>query len=723
MATLKDVARLAGVSYGTVSNVLNGNGNVSSAKIMAVQQAAQALGYVMNGKAKSLRESRSSVLAVVLPNIQHPQYSNFYTSFYRYAEEHGYKVSLYLSENSERREIELIQELRELRPAGIAAYTMCGSDVNPYETAGLSGQTLYVGHRPSPSCHYIGFDYLAGGRDLGKIAAGYRQVALVTENLRLRSQRDFMQGFMEQVAQNPDCCARYYEKLGSYRAARTAMNVFAAHPKPEAVFVTNFGIAETVRGVAQNFFKGDDVKIYVTSPIFTFPENDYIKYEQNYRLLGKEAAQLLVSIAEGGVTEPVERILPNFGIRTWRPERVSDARELNVMTLDSPTAHHMRDMARLYTAETGVKVKINIMTYDGIHSVLSGLNERSALDIIRLDATWLSWFAEKIFEPIDERDPAVRRQIDTFLPGILPFYGRFSGKLFAFPETPSTQMLFYRRDLFESPILQRQYKETFRCELRPPRTFREYNQIARFFTREYTPSSPVAYGSTLTLGNTGVVATEYLTRFFSLTPALFDENNHLRLDTPEALEALELLIDAKSYAPFYHSNWWRDTAQCFAKDGIAMTVLYSNYASAMLGQGSLLSTNIGYAMIPGGNPLMGGGSIGVCRYSRHKEEAFNFIRWYCSEEVSTAMTQLGSVSPCRCTYDNYQVIDTYPWLSFSQTCFAASHAQRWPSSADGAFDERGFLNILGTNVLQAMNGTLTAREALASAQAAYEATL
>ena len=41
MATLKDVAKLAGVSYGTVSNVLNGNGKVSSAKIMAVQQAAQ----------------------------------------------------------------------------------------------------------------------------------------------------------------------------------------------------------------------------------------------------------------------------------------------------------------------------------------------------------------------------------------------------------------------------------------------------------------------------------------------------------------------------------------------------------------------------------------------------------------------------------------------------------------------------------------------------------
>ena len=51
MATIKDIARLAGVSHGTVSNVINGNGNVSSAKILAVQKAAQELGYAMNARA------------------------------------------------------------------------------------------------------------------------------------------------------------------------------------------------------------------------------------------------------------------------------------------------------------------------------------------------------------------------------------------------------------------------------------------------------------------------------------------------------------------------------------------------------------------------------------------------------------------------------------------------------------------------------------------------
>ena len=48
MATILDVAKLAGVSQGTVSNVLNGKGNVSSEKIRIVEEAARKLGYTIN---------------------------------------------------------------------------------------------------------------------------------------------------------------------------------------------------------------------------------------------------------------------------------------------------------------------------------------------------------------------------------------------------------------------------------------------------------------------------------------------------------------------------------------------------------------------------------------------------------------------------------------------------------------------------------------------------
>ena len=46
MVTIKDIARAAGVAQGTVSNVLNGKGNVSSEKIKRVMDTAHELGYV-----------------------------------------------------------------------------------------------------------------------------------------------------------------------------------------------------------------------------------------------------------------------------------------------------------------------------------------------------------------------------------------------------------------------------------------------------------------------------------------------------------------------------------------------------------------------------------------------------------------------------------------------------------------------------------------------------
>ena len=58
MTTIKDIARAAGVAQGTVSNVLNGKGNVSSEKIRQVMDAAAALGYVPNERAKMLRKGQ-----------------------------------------------------------------------------------------------------------------------------------------------------------------------------------------------------------------------------------------------------------------------------------------------------------------------------------------------------------------------------------------------------------------------------------------------------------------------------------------------------------------------------------------------------------------------------------------------------------------------------------------------------------------------------------------
>ena len=46
-----------------------------------------------------------------------------------------------------------------------------------------------------------------------------------------------------------------------------------------------------------------------------------------------------------------------------------------------------------------------------------------------------------------------------------------------------------------------------------------------------------------------------------------------------------------------------------------------------------------------------------------RDSALSFIKWMCSEPVASAATLLGSVSPCRKSYDNYEILNTFPWLN------------------------------------------------------------
>ena len=725
MATFKDIAAAAGVSYGTVSNVLNGRGNVSSDKIQRVHQAAERLGYTINQGAQLLRKGNTDTLAIVLPNISERKYTDCYISFQNYAESRGYKTALYLHNGDRQREMDLISEIKSTKAAGVATVSCLDSKIDPYQQVGFSpNEVQLVEQRPYAKYDYIGFDYDKIGREMGRRAQMYQNVILLTESMDTYVAQQFTKGFMSEARKTAECQVQHYEKESSIRSASLSLDIFSSSPAAEVVFSTSLNYAGMLRSIQAGFFENHKLDIYTVSPLFTLPENDFRKYELNYRLLGKISAQRLIQrITAGAKDAPTVYLLPENGFRQWNPGPVPSSGSLLMMTLDSPTALIVKNMARMYTRFTGIPVKVAIFPYDGVHEMLTKLDASTQFDIIRLDATWLSWFAPKIFEPLNHLDPHVNELEKCFIPDLLRIYGGPQDAVYALPETPSAQMLFYRKDLFSDVAVRRLYQENTHEVLRPPVTFEEYNRIAHFFTKRYNPNSPVKYGHTLTLGNTGTAATEFLTRYFALTKDLFDDNDRILLNSEAGIQALRELAESSRYANLSFSNWWRDTAKMFATGEVAMTILYSNYASEMTGKLSRIRGDIGYSMVPGANPLLGGGSIGVCKYSQQKELAYHFIIWLCGEEVSSAMTLLGSVSPCRGTYLNYHVIDTYPWLSITEDCFRQSVTHRLPHNAAVPFDERRFLGILGIQVINVINGYCSPEEALKEAEEIYNTTM
>ena len=167
MATILDVAKLAGVSQGTVSNVLNGKGNVSSEKIRIVEEAARKLGYTINEQARILRKGSGKIIGVILPTVESKQYREFYNSLKYYAERNGYSTELYISNNNPQTEQEMIQKAKSVMVCGMAVITCLNYKDNVYQHSGLNN-VRFVERRPGFQADYYGFDYKLAGNHIAR---------------------------------------------------------------------------------------------------------------------------------------------------------------------------------------------------------------------------------------------------------------------------------------------------------------------------------------------------------------------------------------------------------------------------------------------------------------------------------------------------------------------------------------------------------------------------
>ncbi|MCB1298857.1 MAG: LacI family DNA-binding transcriptional regulator [Microthrixaceae bacterium] len=118
MATIYEVAKLAGVSPATVSRVFNGMG-VSEQKTLAVREAARELRFTPNRTARSLRRQASEVIAMMIPDIENP----FFTAMTRAVEDlaraDGYSVMLCNTDEDPEREQEYLRAAVSDPVAGI----------------------------------------------------------------------------------------------------------------------------------------------------------------------------------------------------------------------------------------------------------------------------------------------------------------------------------------------------------------------------------------------------------------------------------------------------------------------------------------------------------------------------------------------------------------------------------------------------------------------------
>ncbi len=319
VVTIHDVARAAGVSPATVSRVFNG-GRVTPERAQSVQQAAAALGFAPNRLARSLRKQRSSVIALIIPDIENP----FFTSLARGVEDAAQRTSLSVvlcnsdeDTDKERRYLEVALG-EQMAGVIVAAASQDDTDLGPLIARGVP--VVAVDRRP----HDAEVDAVrADDRHGGEVAtrhllqAGYRRIACITGPEGASTSEERLAGYraaLHAARSNGAVADDAYVRHADFRVegGRAAMRELLALPEPpDAVFVTNnlmtIGALDaldeagrTPPGVGVLSF-GDVPWASLVRPSLTAVELP--SYE-----LGRAAADLLLQRMEGG-TAPLQTVV------------------------------------------------------------------------------------------------------------------------------------------------------------------------------------------------------------------------------------------------------------------------------------------------------------------------------------------------------------------------------------------------------------------------------
>lgn len=720
MPTIKDIAREAGVSHGTVSNVINGRGNVSVEKMQLVWQAAEKLGYKVNSKAQSLRQGKDRAIAVLLPGMEDLRWAVMYEVFQSEFIRHGYSVRLYSTRSMETTEEELLAAALAEQVSAVISRSCLVDAAAHYRAEAPELPLVFLSRESSQleNVMYAAFDSERMGTEIAwhLRRKGLRRIGVFTEPVTFPDTAQFLKGFRAVCADETsvlDC--------PNHQVDLRAFELFEEDEPLDAIVCTDQRREAAVRTACAYASRRPLPLMVSAAPRSAVTDPLTLAYELDYKRLAHKIVKALLAHLETGTALPPSLFMENNGFRRQVPVPQLTESTLRMLTMASPSATALKRLLPHLEKSTGIHLELTVLpslrdVYEVIQSSGSG-----RYDLIRMDVAWMDELAEKLFRPL--------RQIpfdwDGLLAQTLPEFGdsytTAGGTRFCVPYDPSTQLMFYRRDLFRDPTYRRMYFEIYRRELEVPGSFEDYNRIAGFFTRSLNPASPVQYGTTVAIGNVVVSPSEFLPRLFEQGGRLFNSRGRITVNTPEALTALKNYRETYACSDRTVHDIWKNVLEGFADGSAAMTVVFINYASHILNSKmSSIAGKLGFAPVPGGKPLSGGGVVGITRNCAHPETACAFLSWLYSDQVAPAFTLLGGLSPCCSAYGNRDIKERYPWLSAARRSFTG--AQRRSGSAYYSnFSELGLENILAMYVQRAVLGVCTPEDALAQAQAEIDA--
>jgi DNA-binding LacI/PurR family transcriptional regulator len=247
-STQKELAKLAGVSAGTVSNVISGLSSVSEKSRQKVLDAIRTLNYQPNLIARSLKTNRTNTLGIVVPDITIPFFPKIIRGAESAARERGYFLIVLDSESSPAREADMIALLRAQRVEGILLVAAGGDMLSAERSASLTSNSPVVCLDRLPLNLEVDSVCVddCGSAEMGVahlLEKGHREIAIITGPLTLHNEQERLDGYREALRKAGIKVKPSLIWSGSFEQDEVAelcrKGLLRAEGRPSAIFATN----------------------------------------------------------------------------------------------------------------------------------------------------------------------------------------------------------------------------------------------------------------------------------------------------------------------------------------------------------------------------------------------------------------------------------------------------------------------------------------------------
>ena len=311
------------------------------------------------------------------------------------------------------------------------------------------------------------------------------------------------------------------------------------------------------------------------------------------------------------------------------------------------------EIAAFHRAQSEIRVEAEVVTlhqlYDGWFSAHGMREGRWDLGLLVTD-----WLAEAMDQGVvEDLAPWMRRQP---LPGWPDGWARplaepvsFGSAVSSLPWHDGPECLIYRRDWFDDAAEQAAFRNEYGYALEPPRTWSEFADVARFFTRPAEGRYGTLFAAYPDGHNT---LYDFALQLWSRGGSLTDAAGRVCVVSKEALSALDFyratVRDEGMCHPDSQELNSTQSGDVFLEGGVALMVNWFGFAARSDRAGSPLEGKVEIAAIPA-NPgcppvsLSVFWTVGLARASRHQGAAWEFLRFLARPEVDLARAEHGTV--------------------------------------------------------------------------------